>query len=65
MHVGHSKGRSLVEDACNSEYDVSCYLIDGKFLLLDGSLMFWTRFGLKLPIRSNEPSFCLLDLADS
>ena len=65
MRVGHSKGRFLVEDACNSEYDVNCYLIDEKFLLLGGSLMFWIRFGLRLPIRSNEPSFCLLDLADS
>ena len=65
MHEGHSKGRFLVEDAYSSVYDVSCYLIDEKFLLLDGSLMFWIRFGLRLPIRSNEPSFCLLDSVSS
>ena len=65
MHVGHSKGRFLDEDAYSSVYDVSCYSIDEKFLLLSGSLVFWTQFGLELPIRSNEPSFCLLDLANS
>ena len=65
MHVGHSKGRFLDEDAYSNEYDVSCYLIDEKFLLLSGSLVFWIQFDLRLPTRSDEPSFCLLDLANS
>ena len=63
--MGHSKERFLDEDAYSSGYGVSCYLIDEKFLLLSGSLVFWIRFDLRLPTRSDEPSFCLLDLASS
>ena len=65
MHEGHSKGRFLVEDAYSSVYDVSCYLIDEKFLLLSVLLVFWIQFDLRLLVHSNEPSSCLLDSTDS
>ena len=65
MHVGHSEGHFLVEGAYNSGYDVSYCSTDEIFLLLGGSLKFWIQFDLRLPIRSNVPSFCLSDLASS
>ena len=40
MHVGHSKGHFLDEDACNSVYDVSYYSTVEKFQLLSGLLVF-------------------------